>query len=179
MVYSSDQIRITKAINISGAGDSTVITTGDAVWTNTTGSKGYAPLITVLSGNSNVTLKNIKVTGAKTITTTSGKDYGHGINVVSSTGVTLTNVTSTSNAAAGLIVNGSTVTVENLNTSGNVWYGVYVDKLNANYTLIGNGTIAETTQILCNDVKDDVITAAGYTSTPVAGDVTSSTWSNR
>lgn len=173
------QIRITKAINIIGAGDSTVITTGDAAWTNTTGSKGYAPLITVVSGDSNVTLQNIKVTGAKTIITTSFKDYGSGINVVSSTGVTLTNVTSTNNAAAGLIVNGSTVTAENLNTSNNGWYGVNVDKINANFTLTGMGVIAEPIQILCNDVKDDVITAAGYKSTPVATDVTSATWSNK
>jgi parallel beta-helix repeat protein len=172
--YSLDsQIRIAKAVNIIGACDSTVITKGSATWTNSTGSKGYAPLITISSGSNAVKLENLKVTGAATIVMSNGKnDYGHGINVVSSSNVTLKNITSVSNAGAGLIVNSSNVTAENLNTNSNGWYGVNVDKANsgdASFILTGNGVLAESTQIVSDNTTGASVTATGYTSYLVSG----------
>src|SRR5680860_1279116 len=65
--YNLDsQIRIEKAITIVGAGTSTVITK-DSTWTNTTGEKGHASLITIIGVSDPVVLQNFKVTGAATI----------------------------------------------------------------------------------------------------------------
>lgn len=158
-------IRITRAVNIIGSGDSTIITKGDTAWTNTTGSKGYAPMITIHSGENAVSLENIKVTGAKNIPMTGKTDYGSGINVVSSSNVILKNVTSVANDAAGLIVNSSSVSAINLNTSSNGWYGVNVDKAdsgNADFTLSGNGVIAEPIQIISDKTVGASVTAEGY-----------------
>ncbi|KQL41030.1 hypothetical protein AN960_05465 [Bacillus sp. FJAT-25509] len=171
----NSQLRIEKSITIIGAGDSTVITKGTAPWTNATGTKGYASLITVNSGDKAVTLENLKVTGAANITMTgsgSGTDYGSGINVVSSTNVTLNNITLTNNAAAGLIVNSSNVTANNLNTSGNSWYGVNVDKKasgNASFNLTGNGVIGENTKIYSESPDYVTVNAQGYTSSVITG----------
>ncbi|MFD4704740.1 glycosyl hydrolase family 28-related protein [Gottfriedia sp. NPDC058432] len=171
----NSQLRIEKSITIIGAGDSTVITKGTAPWTNATGTKGYASLITVNSGDKAVTLENLKVTGAANITMTgsgSGTDYGSGINVVSSTNVTLNNITLTNNAAAGLIVNSSNVTANDLNTGGNGWYGVNVDKKasgNASFNLTGNGVIGENTKIYSESPDYVTVNAQGYTSSVITG----------
>lgn len=178
----SSQIRITTPITMVGAGDSTIITKGTAAWTNTTGSKGYAPLITISAGDNAVTLSNFKVTGAKNIDMGGGKtDYGHGINVVSSSNVTLNNITSTDNQAAGLIVNSSNVTAANLNTSGNGWYGVDVDKqasVDASFTLTGSGVIGEDTQIESDKTVGATVHATGYTAYAQSGG-TVTIWSNK
>ena len=181
--YAFDsQIRIAKAINIIGAGDLTVITKGDAAWSNITGSKGYASLITINNDENVVNLENIKVSGAKNISmTTGGTDYASGINVVSSPKVTLKNITSTNNAAAGLIVNSSIVTAENLNTSFNVWYGVNVDKSDSgasSFTLTGNGAINEVTQIFSDKTVGVTVSAAGYNTYKV-GSTTKTLWTNK
>ena len=176
------QIRINKAINIIGSGDSTVITKGNNVWTNETGSKGYASIITILSGASKVLLKDINVTGAANIAMTpGGTDYGSGINVVSSSDVKLENVRSTNNAAAGIIVNSSAVTAKNLNTSGNKWYGVNVDKADsgdANFTLTGDGVIGDATQIFSDNAPFAGVVATGYTQYKI-GSTTKTMWTNR
>lgn len=178
------QIRISKAINIIGSGDSTVITKGNTPWTNATGSKGYASIISIVGVNDPVVLQNIKVTGATNITMTSpgsGTDYGSGINIVSSSVVKLINVTSTNNAAAGLVVNSSTVTAENLNTKGNGWYGVNVDQKDsgeASFTLTGNGVIDEGRQIISDVTTGTVVNADGYKLYQL-GDSKASMWTNR
>lgn len=68
---------------------------------------------------SNTMLKNLLVEGSTNAS---------GIHVYKAKDVTLDNVISRNNKAAGLIVNGSTVTATNFRTSGNGWYGVNVDK---------------------------------------------------
>lgn len=159
------RIWVARAVTIIGEGDSTIITKGDKAWANTTGSKGHAPLITIYSSDNAVRLENIKVTGAKNIPMTGKTDYGSGINVVSSSNVVLKNVTSVANEAAGLIVNSSSVSAINLNTSGNDWYGVNVDKAdsgNANFTLTGNGVIAEPIQIISDETDGASVTAEGF-----------------
>jgi|GEM_PF-4943371 len=179
--YNLDsQIRITKGLTITGAGDSTIITASSTPWTNTTGEKGHAPLITIIGVSDPVVLQNFKVTGAANITmdpctSSSCTDYGHGINVVNSSNVALNNITSVSNAAAGLVINSSTVTANNLNTSGNGWYGVNVDKTGANFALAGNGVITDTKQIFSENPSIVIVSAIGYTPYSVTG---GTLWSN-
>jgi len=169
------QIRIEKSITLFGAGASTIITKGSTLWTNDTGSKGYASLITINSGDKAVKIQNITVSGAANINMTgagSGTDFGSGINVVSSSNVTLNNVTSINNAAAGLIINSSNVTANNLNTRGNNWYGVNVDKRdsgNASFTLTGNGVLGESVQILSESPSFVSVNADGYTTSGFIG----------
>lgn len=113
---------VNKSIVLDGtftANDSTIIVYADS-WKGSSDS-GTKHLISIEADN--VALKNIVVDG---VGATEGT--GSGINVYTATGVTLDNVISRNNKAAGLIVNGSTVTATNFRTSGNAWYGVNVDK---------------------------------------------------
>ena len=192
----NSQIRIVNSVHIIGAGDSTIITVGNTAWANATGSKGYAPLITISAGNNAVTLENIKVTGASNIAMASCEgtishctDYGHGVNVVSSSNVTLNNVTSVSNQAAGLIVNGSNVTANNLNTSNNGWHrSVNVDPgsgvITPSVFTLNSGNLADATQIWSDGSHVNVsaivaVNAPGYRMYSVGGTITGYFWSNR
>ncbi len=178
------QIRIDRAVQIIGVKGLTKITKGDNAWTNSTGSKGYAPVITILSGDKSVKLENLIVSGATNIAMTapgSGTDYGSGINVVSSSDVTLKNVISKDNAAAGLIVNSSIVSAENLNTSGNGWYGVNVDKKDsgdASFSLTGDGVIGEDIQIISDKTIGVTVNANGYTTYKLE-ETTKTIWNNK
>jgi len=163
------QIRINKSINIVGAGDSTVITKGSLPWVNATGSKGYAPIITVAGVSKPVKLEGFKVTGAKNIVMSpSGNDFGSGINIVSSAQVTLNNITSSGNAAVGLIVNSSNVMANNFNTRQNGWNaGVNIDRADsgdATFTLKGDGVISEVTKIYSDKTLGATVVASGYQS---------------
>lgn len=68
-----------------------------------------------------VTVKDLTIDG------TGGTNL-HGINVYEATNVNLNDVTLENNDRYGLLVNGSTVTVDNLTTSNNGWGGVDVDQ---------------------------------------------------
>lgn len=126
--HNLDQtLLISKPVTIKGEDNKTVVITRGDTWSpesSTEGSQGS--LIHILNTN-NVTLENLTVTGARKVEGTTNAN-GHGINIVQSTGVTLKNITSKDNAAAGVVVNGSTVTATGLYTSGNGWYGVNVDQ---------------------------------------------------
>lgn len=118
-------LEINKPLTLKGIGNVTI--TRGGTWTpeaSTEGSQGS--LIHILNAN-NVTLENLTVTGARKVEGTTNAN-GHGINIVQSTNVALNNITSKDNAAAGVVVNGSTVTATGLYTSGNSWYGVNVDQ---------------------------------------------------
>lgn len=134
--HNLDQtLLISKPVTIKGEDNKTVVITRGDTWSpesSTEGSQGS--LIHILNTN-NVTLKNLTVTGARKVEGTTNAN-GHGINIVQSTDVTLKNITSKDNAAAGVVVNGSTVTATGLYTSGNGWYGVNVDQ--------GSGVINDT-----------------------------------
>ena len=83
------------------------------------------------SGSDNETKNLVRIDASKTSLKNllvEGCTSGSGIHVFKATGVTLDNVISRNNLAAGLIVNGSAVTATNFRTSGNGWYGVNVDK---------------------------------------------------
>lgn len=126
--HNLDQtLLISKPVTIKGEDNKTVVITRGDTWSpesSTEGSQGS--LIHILNTN-NVTLENLTVTGARKVEGTTNAN-GHGINIVQSTDVTLKNITSKDNAAAGVVVNGSTVTATGLYTSGNGWYGVNVDQ---------------------------------------------------
>lgn len=115
------QLQITKAITVNG--NVHTITAGTWTDANTT-SKGDAHLVSINAGDNAVIIKNITLTGAKHI----GDNNASGLNVYLSSNVTLDKVTLKDNEAAGMIVNGSTVTANGLTTSGNGWGGVNVDK---------------------------------------------------
>ena len=71
--------------------------------------------------SSGVTISNLVIDGAL------GTNL-HGINVYVSTGVLLDGVSVLNNDYAGIVVNGSIVTVNNIVTSGNGWGGINVDQ---------------------------------------------------
>lgn len=70
---------------------------------------------------SNVTIKDLIIDG------TNGTNL-HGVNAYEATNVNLNDVTLENNDRNGLVVNGSTVTVDNLTTFNNGWGGVDVDQ---------------------------------------------------
>ena len=113
----ASHLLIAKPVSIEGTitdKDSTIIKAAS----NWSGSEGTNKNLVRIDA-SNTSLKNLLVEGSTT---------GSGIHVYKATGVTLDNVISRNNKAAGLIVNGSAVTATNFRTSGNEWYGVNVDK---------------------------------------------------
>jgi hypothetical protein len=88
-----------------------------------------------------ITGTNVSISGLTVV----GKASVHGIQAYVTTGVSLTDVTIKDNGKSGLLVNGSTVTVTNLTTSGNGWNGVNVDQgggVTATTTLTVNGVSA-------------------------------------
>ena len=68
----------------------------------------------------NVTINNLTIDG------TNGTNL-HGINAFVAENVSLNDVTLLNNDRTGLVVNGSTVTVDNITTGGNGWHGINVD----------------------------------------------------
>lgn len=164
--YTLDaKLNITKPLTLEGVG-TVIITKGNADWTST-GDGSDAMLVNIENTN-NVTLKKLTVTGAEDIMADgSKKASGSGINVYNSETITLENVTSTNNVAAGVIVNSSSVTATDLQTSGNAWGGVNVDQKTdkaASFTLSGNSSLAEPAPIYsekADQVTVDAKTAEG------------------
>jgi uncharacterized repeat protein (TIGR02543 family) len=97
----------------------------------------------ILIGSNDVTLKNLTVDGANTAE--------HGIQAWHANDVSLQNVTAKNSNGYGVLVNGSAVTAEGLNTSGNAWGGVNVDTSSdpkaASFTM-SSGTLAEAYSII-------------------------------
>ncbi len=90
--------------------------------------------------SNNVTINNLVEDG------TNGTNL-HGINVFASTGVALNDVTANNNDRSGVSINGSTVSVNNITTSGNGWHGINVDKPGAVLTVNGISHQTDTLQI--------------------------------
>ncbi|WP_417088138.1 InlB B-repeat-containing protein [Eubacterium maltosivorans] len=123
----SSTLRVNKPLTLKGLGD-VIITRGDA-WTpkDEQATDSETGSLILIEKTNDVTLENLTVQGARKITG-SVTANGHGINIVQAENVTLNNVTSKDNAAAGIVVNGSIVTAGGLYTSGNGWYGMNVDQ---------------------------------------------------
>lgn len=161
------QLQITKAITVNGNGHT--ITAGTWTDANTT-SKGDAHLVSINAGDNAVIIKNITLTGAKHI----GDNYASGLNVYLSSNVTLDKVTLKDNEAAGMIVNGSTVTANGLTTSGNVWGGVNVDKGTnvtdaTTFTFDAASTFAEDAKVYSDAGNVTVNAPEGWACTQVNG----------
>ncbi len=109
-----DKIVISRGVTIDGGGYS--ISPSANFPANTS-------VIEIAGVNTGLTLKSLIVDGKNPSGTIVSK---HGINVWNSTGVSLENVTSRNNGAAGLVVASAEVTANGLTTSGNAWGGVNV-----------------------------------------------------
>ena len=114
-------------VTLVANGDVTISSADD--WTTT--DVGQHALITVVADS--VTLEGFTVSGAKKHADDGhGAGTGSGINVTytgsqkGSENVVIRNVASAGNAACGIIVNSSEVSLENVRTSGNGWGGVNV-----------------------------------------------------
>lgn len=94
----------------------------------------------------------------------------HGLN---SNG-TLENITSKNNGQLGVLIGGATVVATNVNTEGNPWGGINVDKSSdgsiPNFTF-NSGTLAENVEIYTEITDQDVITASGFEKVQGYGDV--------
>ena len=89
--------------------------------------------------------------------------------------VVIENVAVQDNAACGIVVNTSDVTLKNVSTSGNGWGGVNVDhkgtaEQSTSLTVDAACAFGEQVQIYCDGSMDRVtVTAEGYTSAEVEG----------
>ncbi len=105
-ITMSTQLNITRSVTINGAGH-TLSTTAD-----------NGSVIEIKAND--VVIKNL-------IEDADGTTGNRGINIYKVTGILLDNVTAENNAKNGIVVNGSTVTVNNISTANNGWEGIDVD----------------------------------------------------
>lgn len=131
--------------------------------------------------HSDVSIENLIIDGAN------GTSL-HGMNVYASTGVNLENVTILHNDHAALVVNGSTVTADNLVTSDNTWGAVNVDPgsgvTEPSVFNLNSGSLAESTQIWSDGSHVSsgatvLVNAPGYDRYKLAGTSASFVWTNR
>lgn len=131
-------IRVTKAVTIDGNGKTvtTAFNRGQG------GVSNAAFVVTV----SNATIKNVTTKG-----NASGTTAAHGVVTDAGLeGVLLQNIT-TRDGAAGVVINGSKVTIDTIHTRGNNWYGINVDRTNAVLTIKGVTTHTEAIAIRSGD----------------------------
>lgn len=150
----SATVQVNRPVTIDGSGET--ITAGGPI--------SHVILITA----SNVSIKDLTVDGDNNML--------HGIQAYVVTGITLDNITSINNGKSGILVNGSTVTVTDVTTSGNGWHAINVDQGSgvttvAALTIGGTNTHAETVPaIWVDNIAKNVSvtdTDAKYTGTDV------------
>lgn len=132
----SKQATVNKAVTING-NNHTV--TGSFIKTN----NGNNSVIGVWSDN--VTINDLVVDAVNGTT-----NQLHGINVFEASNVKLNNITAR-NGRSGVVVNGSTVTINGISTSGNVWHGINVDEPGAHLTIKGVTSHTEMWNIFVDD----------------------------
>ncbi len=137
----TEQRDITKPMTLIGLGQVTLQAQNES-WSNV---NGYKHLLSVYAGTAEnpVVISNI---------TLDSQGYAYGFHAYRGPVVILNDVTVINSKGAGLTVNGSTVTANNLNTSGNTWGAVNVDPgknvtLPSVFNLTGSGTLSENQQI--------------------------------
>ncbi len=132
---TTSQITVNKAITIDGNGHTLY-----APFAKTDNTNNAA--IGIL--HSGVTIKNLVEDG------TGSTGSRHGINIFEATSsVSLDNVTVENNAASGVTINGSTVTINNITTAHNVWGGINADQASdapdpTSVTITGTSSHSET-----------------------------------
>lgn len=150
----SATVQVNRAVTIDGSDET--ITAGGEI--------GQIILITA----SNVAIKDLTVDGDTNLV--------HGIQAYKVTGITLESVTSVNNGKSGILVNGSSVTIANVTTSGNGWHAINVDQGSGVttatvLTISGTSAHAETVPAIWVDnlAKDVSVTDtdAQYTATDV------------
>ena len=145
------QIYVTKSVTIEGAGHT--IKANNVSWPTDNSIKHLLNIVA-----SNVTVQNL---------TLDSNNQAYGNQAYSATGVAFNDVTMVNSKGAGLTVNRSIVTANNLTTSDNTWGGVNVDPKADNatlhFTLTGSSSLGEPTQIWAEKVNGPtVVTADGY-----------------
>lgn len=141
-VTLTQPVQVNKPVTIDGAGK-----TVTSAFDRTSNLNNAAFVVTA----NNATLKNLTVTTTSTLTATSGfPTKPHAVVTYNVTGALITNVTLKDNLA-GLIVNGSKVTIDGVHTAGNLWYGIDVDKAGAILTVRGTNTHTEAKHIFVDD----------------------------
>ena len=142
------QIYVTKSVTIEGAGH-TIKANNTNSWATDNSNKHLLNIVA-----SNVTVQNL---------TLDSSYQAYGNQAYSAMGVAFNDVTMVNSKGAGLTVNRSTVTAENLTTSDNAWGGVNVDGGAPHFTLTGNSTLNENNQIWAEKANGPaVVDANGY-----------------
>ena len=132
----SATVQVNRAVTIDGSDET--ITAGGAI--------SHVILITA----SNVLIKDLTVDGDDNMV--------HGVQAYVVTGITLNNITSINNGKSGILVNGSTVTVNDVTTSGNGWHAINVDQgsgVTAAASLTINGVSAHSETVAAIWVDDN------------------------
>lgn len=124
-ITTTAQVTVNRPVTIAGDG----FTLSPAYTYTDNGNNSGIGII----GTSNVTVNDLTIDGA-------GGTNLHGINAFESTNVALNSVTSRNNDKSGVSVNGSSVTVNDISTSGNGWHGLNADKDMATLTVNGTST---------------------------------------
>lgn len=144
-VHVASRFNISKALTLDGNNHSLFST-----FTKTDNSNNAAISI----AHDDVTLKNLTVDGISSTNL-------HGINIYVAKNILLDNVTVQNNDRAGIVVNGSTVTVNNITTSNNTWGGINVDlgggvTSEAKLTVLGTSQHSEFKAIWMDDIRKQV-----------------------
>jgi len=136
------KIIINRSVTIKGK--------NNIISTVTTGNYGSQPTVFLILGE-NIVVQDLTIDGKN--------EYLHGIQAYETQNIVLKNVTSKNNGKAGLVVNGSQVTIKDFTTLGNTWYGINVDRGSgvtnpANLTVKGINTHNENNADIYVDDKD-------------------------
>ncbi len=142
----AEQVQINKEISIDGNGFTIYPT-----FTKTSDSNNSSLGIFA----ANVTIQNLTIDG------TDGTNL-HGIHAYLSDNTYLDNVKLLNNDHSGLLVNGASVTVNNITTAGNGWHGINVDQgsgvtKQSLLTITGHSSQTDTAQIYVDDTTKNVV----------------------
>ena len=144
----TDDVDITKPLTIDGNGR-----TITASFVRTGNDNNSA--LSVLAND--VTIKNVTLDGVNPAI-----NQLHGINAYMVQNLLVDGVTA-QNFRTGILYNGSTGTIQDVHTTGNIWHGINIDKDGANVNVLGNNTHTEDWNIYVDDdTKNVTVNAPAY-----------------